>query len=51
MLLTQFFVEFFFESLQLFCLIVAARYGFPLTLSLGGADLDEVLDIIVVDVI
>lgn len=51
MLLTQLFVKFFFEFLQLLCLIVAAGYGFPLTLPLSGADLDEVLDIIVIDVI
>lgn len=51
MLLTQLSVKFFLELLQLLCLIVAAGYGFPLALPLGGADLDELLDIIVVDVI
>jgi len=51
MLLTQLSVEFFFKFLQSLCLIVAAGYSFPLALLLGSADLDEVLDIIVVDVI
>lgn len=39
-LVTQLAIQFILESMEGFCLIIAARYSFCLTLSLGGAGLD-----------
>ena len=50
-LIAQLAIEFLLESIGSFGFIVAARYGSCLNLSLGCADLDEVLDIIVIDII
>lgn len=51
MLSTQLLVEFFLKLPQLPLFIVVAGYSFPLTLALGGAGLDEMFNVIVVNVI
>ena len=51
MLTAQFVVELILKSLDSFCFIVASSYRSCLSLFSGCAELDEMLDVIVVDVI
>ena len=50
-LIMQFIIQFIFKGMESFCFLMAARYGFWLTLSLSGAELYEVLDVIVIDIV
>lgn len=51
MLLFQFLVKLFLEFVKCFCFITATRDSFCLALTMGGANLYEVLDVVVVYVI
>lgn len=51
MLISKFPEEFVLKCLKSLCLSVAARYSSCLTLTLGGSDLDKVLDVIVIDIV
>ena len=51
MLLSQFLIQLGFECLRVFCAIVAGWYGLCLALKMGGAELDEALDVIIIDVV
>ena len=51
MLISQLPEELVLECLKSLCLSVAAGYSSCLTLTLGGADLDKVLDVIVIDIV
>lgn len=51
MLFSQFDIQLVLKFLKCLCFIVFPRYGYCFGLTLGGVDLDEMLDVIVVDVI
>jgi len=50
-LLPQFTIKLALEFLQLLGLRVAARYRFGLALTIGGADLDEAFNVIVIHIV
>lgn len=50
-LVAQFTIQFILESMERSGFIIAAGYSFWLTLALGCAELYEVLDIVVIDII
>lgn len=51
MLLTQLFIDFVLKCLQLLRFIVATWYIFRLALTMCGANLDEVLDVVIIHII
>lgn len=51
MLFAQFEIQLVLKFLECLCFIVFPRYGYCFSLTLGGVNLDEMFDVIVVDVI
>ena len=51
MLLPQFPVQLILESVKSFCFIVTTRYSLCFPLALGGADLDQMLDVIIINIV
>lgn len=50
-LVMQFMIQFILKGMESFCFMMADRYGLRLTLSLSCAELYQVFDVIVIDVV